>query len=106
MKKCRSYKEYITGSLKDPKEASAHLKACLEEALENDEMSIFQLAVRDVVDAQGGIAKIASMMNVGRESFYKSMSSKGKPRFVTIMQALRACGLEVVFHPLRLKKSA
>lgn len=103
MKKYRSYKEYLIERLKDPEEASAYLKASLEEALEADDMSIFQLAVRDVVEAQGGIAKIAAAMDVGRESFYKSLSSKGKPRFATIMQTLKACGLEIVFHPLHLE---
>lgn len=38
-------------------------------------------------------------MALGRESFYKSLSKKGKPRFSTIMQAIKACGLEIDFHP-------
>ena len=100
MIQCRSYKAYLIESLKDPEEASAYLKAALEEALETDEMSIVQLAVRDVVEAQGGISKISKAMDVGRESFYKSLSAKGKPRFFTVMQALKACGLEIEFHPL------
>jgi probable addiction module antidote protein len=99
MRRYRSYKQYLIESLKDPEEASAYLKACLEEALETNEMGIFQLAVRDVVEAQGGITEISSKMNVGRESFYKSLSPTGKPKFVTIMQALKACGFEMDFHP-------
>ena len=103
MKKYRSYDQYLIESLKNPEEASAYLKASLEEALETNEMSIFQLAVRDVVEAQGGIAKVSSEMDVGRESFYKTLSPKGKPRFATIMQALKACGFEMDFHPAHLK---
>jgi probable addiction module antidote protein len=100
MRKYRSYNEYLIASLKDPEEASAYLKACLEEALETNELGIFQLAVRNVVEAQGGITKISSEMDVGRESFYKSLSKNGKPRFSTIIQALKACGLEIDFHPV------
>lgn len=99
MKRYRSNKEYLIESLKDPEEAAAYLKACLEEALETNEMGIFQLAVRDVVEAQGGINEISSKMHVGRESFYKSLSHKGKPRFSTIIQALKVCGFEMDFHP-------
>jgi probable addiction module antidote protein len=50
-----------------------------------------QLALRNVVEAQGGISEVSSKMNVGRESFYKSLSQKGKPRFSTIMHALKSC---------------
>ena len=38
-------------------------------------------------------------MDVGRESFYRTLSPKGKPRFATIMQSLKACGFEMDFHP-------
>lgn len=100
MKRYRSYKEYLIESLKNPEEASAYLKACLDEALETNEFGIFQLAVRDVVEAQGGISEVSSKMDVGRESFYKSLSQKGKPRFSTIMHALKSCGVEMDFHPL------
>lgn len=100
MRKYRSYKEHLIESLKDPEESSAYLEACLEEALENNEIGIFLLAVRDVVEAHGGIAEISSKMDVGRESLYKSLSEKAKPRFSTVMQTLKACGVGLTFHPL------
>lgn len=100
MRKYRSHQEYLIESLKDPEEASAYLKACLDEAIETNEFSIFQSALRNVVEAQGGIAEVSSKMAVGRESFYKSLSQKGKPRFSTIIQALKSCGVQVEFHPV------
>lgn len=60
MKRYRSYKEHLINRLKDPKEACAYLNAALEEALESNESGVFQLAVRDVVEAYGGIVKISS----------------------------------------------
>jgi probable addiction module antidote protein len=101
MRKYRSYDQYLIETLKDPEEASAYLTACLEEALEANEMKIFQAAVRNVVRASGGIARVSSKMNVGRESFYKSLSEKGHPRFSTIILALKSCGVEMNFHPSR-----
>lgn len=99
MRKYRNYQEYLIKSLKDPEEASAYLKACLDEAIEANEFSIFLVALRNVVEAHGGVSEISSKMNVGRESFYKSLSQKGKPRFSTIIQALKSCGVEMDFHP-------
>jgi probable addiction module antidote protein len=99
MKRYRNYKEHLIERLKDPKEASAYLNAALEEALECNEPGVFQLAVRDVVEAHGGIAKISSKMEVSRESFYRSLSSSGKARFSTLINAIKACGLNLEFHP-------
>lgn len=83
--------------LKDSEYAAAYLNACLEESFEAKDMRIFQLAVRDVVEANGGMSEISSKMEVSRESFYRSLFAKGKARFSTLVNAIRACGLE--FHP-------
>lgn len=99
MKRYRSYKEHLIEKLKDSEYASAYLNACLEESFEAKDMGIFQLAVRDVVEAHGGMAEISSKMEVSRESFYRSLSNKGKARFSTLISAVRACGLDLEFHP-------
>lgn len=99
MRRYRSYKEHLINRLKDPKEASAYLNAALEDAFETKDSGIFQLAVRDVVEAHGGIGVVSSKMEVSRESFYRSLSQKGKSRFSTLVNAIKACGLELEFHP-------
>jgi probable addiction module antidote protein len=99
MRKYRDYKEHLVEKLKDPEYASAYLNACLEESFEAKDMGIFQLAVRDVVEAHGGMTEISSKMEVNRESFYRSLSQKGKARFSTLVRAIKACGLELEFHP-------
>ena len=99
MKRYKAYKEYLINSLKDPVEASAYLNAALEETFETKDTGIFQVAVRDVVEAHGGMSKIASKMEVSRESFYRSVSQKGNARFSTLANAIRACGLEFEIRP-------
>jgi probable addiction module antidote protein len=99
MRKYRNYKEHLIEKLKDPEYASAYLNACLEGSFDAKDMGIFQLAVRDVVEANGGISEISSKMEVSRESFYRSLSQKGKTRFSTLVNAIKACGLELEFHP-------
>ena len=59
MRRYRTYKEHLIEKLKDPEYASAYLYACLEESFEAKDMGIFQLAVRDIVEARGGMAEIS-----------------------------------------------
>lgn len=99
MRHYRNYKEHLLESLKDPKEASAYLEACYQEAIETREFGIFLVAVRDVVEAAGGVSNTAEKMGVGRESLYKSLTEESKPRFSTIALALKSCGVDFGFHP-------
>jgi probable addiction module antidote protein len=99
MRRYRSYKEHLIEKLKNPEYASAYLNACLEESFEARDMGIFQLAVRDVVEAHGGMAEVSQKMQVSRESFYRSLSQRGKARFSTLASAIKACGLEMDFRP-------
>ena len=99
MRRYRGYKQHLLEKLQDSAYASAYLNACLEESFEAKNMGIFQLAVRDVVEAHGGMGEISSRMKVSRESFYRSLSAKGHARFSTLVNAVKACGLELEFHP-------
>ena len=98
MRKYRDYKEDLLANLKDPEYAAAYLNACLKESFEAKDTGIFQLAVRDVVEAHGGMGEISSKMEVNRESFYRSLSQKGKARFSTLVSTIKACGLELEFR--------
>lgn len=73
MRKLRNHNEQLIERLKDPKYAAAHLKACLDESFEANDIGIFQLAVRYVVEAHGGMAKVSSEIEVSRESFYRDI---------------------------------
>ena len=100
MRKLRSHKEQLIERLKDHEYASAYLEACLDESFEVNDIGIFQLAIRYVVEAHGGMAEISSKIDVSRESFYRSLSQKGKAKFTTLINAIKACGLKIDFHPI------
>jgi len=70
MRKYKGYKEHLIEKLKDSEYASAYLNACLEESFETKNMGIFQLAVRDVVEAHGGMTEISSKMEVSTPTTY------------------------------------
>jgi probable addiction module antidote protein len=105
MRKLRSHKEQLIERLKDPEYASAYLKACLDESFETNDIGVFQLAVRNVVEAHGGMTEISSKIEVNRESFYKSLSAKGNAKFLTLANTIKACGLVMDFHPLHVHQA-
>ncbi len=55
MKKSRAYQPDLIQSLRDSREAAEYLSAALEE----DDTELFLLALRNVAEAQGGVAQLA-----------------------------------------------
>jgi probable addiction module antidote protein len=70
-----AYEAVLLEDLKDPAEAAAYLEA----ALEDNDPSVFLLALRQVAQAQG-MANVARKAHVGRESLYKALSENGPAR--------------------------
>ena len=95
----RKYEDYLFESLKEHDEAVAYLNAALEESLDGSEESkqVLLMALRDVAEAQGGIATVARKAHVGRESLYKTLSENGNPRWQTITALSQAMGLQLKF---------
>src|ERR1700687_5148579 len=82
--------------LKDPVHAAQYLTACLDE--EDD--AVFRAALRDVAEANGGMAALARAAQLNRESLYRALSEKGNPSIKSIAAMLRALGLCFATRPL------
>lgn len=97
MAKSKNYQEWLIEKLKDHDEAVSYLNAALEESLRGDEESqhVFLLALRNVAEAQGGIANLAKKAHVGRESLYKTLSEQGNPKWQTLVSLILALGLNL-----------
>ncbi len=95
MARSRSYKEYLHEQLQDPEAAAAYLNA----ALEDDDLHVFLLALRDIAEAQGGMSHLASETDLNRESLYKTLSIRGNPRLSSLRSVLGACGLSISIQP-------
>ena len=95
--KNKNYHEWLLEKLKDHDEAVAYLNAALEESLKGDEESqhLFLIALRNVAEAQGGIAHLAKKAHVGRESLYKTLSENGNPKWHTLVSLVIALGLNL-----------
>jgi len=85
----RSYKEYLEGQLEDPREAAAYLNA----ALDDDDARLFLVALRNVVDAQGGMTRLAEEAQLSRGTLYRTLSTEGNPRLSSLEAVLSAVDL-------------
>jgi DNA-binding phage protein len=67
----------------------------IEESLKNDEESqhLFLIALRNVVEAQGGMGNLAKKAHAGRESLCKELSEKDSPKWHTLVSLFIALGL-------------
>ncbi len=100
MVKKMSYQDYLIESLKNPEEAAGYLNA----ALEGGDLKVFLLALRNVIQAKGGIAKIADRTHKSRTSLYKALSIKGNPYLESTNDLLSAIGMHLQIAPMNKKR--
>ena len=90
------YEPWLIEQLKDPAEAAAYLEAVIEEG----DQAALMLALRQVAQAQGGIARIARKAKLTREATYKMLSKSGNPEFRSLSAVLKATGLRIALKPI------
>jgi probable addiction module antidote protein len=101
--KIESYREALLESLKNPEEAAHYLNACLED----EDVRVFLLALRDVADARGGVRSLSRDAQLNRESLYRMLSKSGNPSLDSLAAVLNACGLRLAVQadkPVRRKR--
>ncbi|MFI4918835.1 MAG: addiction module antidote protein [Legionellales bacterium] len=91
MAKSIDYHDYLIESLKDPKEAAGYLNA----ALEDDDIGGFLEALRNVVEAHGGMTKLSKKTTKSRNSLYKTVSREGNPYLRNTNEILHALGFQL-----------
>ena len=64
-------------------------------ALEEDDPELFLLALRNVAEAQGGIAQLADKAKLNRESLYRMLSDRGNPELRSLDALLHALGFRL-----------
>lgn len=67
----------------------------LTECLDDDDPRIFLIALRHVIEAHGGMAKVAKLTGLNRESMYKALSNRGNPSLQYVRAILAALGIKV-----------
>ena len=91
MKKSKPYQPNLIESLRNAGEAEEYLNAALEE----EDPELFLLALRNVAEAQGGVAQLAEKTKLNRESLYKMLSERGNPELRSLDALLHALGFRL-----------
>ena len=90
------YEPWLIQQLKDPTEAAAYLEAVIEEG----DQAALMLALRQVAQAQGGVAEVARKAKLTREATYKMLSKAGNPELRSLKALLAATGLRLAVRPI------
>lgn len=77
--------------LQTPEDVAHYLDA----ALEDGNPQVLLMALRNVADAQGGMAQLASASGLNRETLYRTLSEAGNPRLNTLAAILHSFGLRL-----------
>jgi len=90
------YEGWLIEQLSDPAEAAAYLEAVLEDG----DQAAIMLALRQVAQAQGGVARVARKAHLTREATYKMLSKSGNPELRSLSAVLKATGLRISVKPI------
>ncbi len=69
---------------------------CLPEEVSGD----FMFALREVVEAHGGIGAVSKRARVNRQQLYKTLSRNGNPELRTLSAILQSAGFYLAVVPL------
>jgi len=101
MRQYRDFNDLLMESLHDPEDARIFLSVIFEEYEEDGDTEAFLLALRDVTEAQGGLAKLAEYAKLNQLNINDVFSSKENLRFDTVEAILRALGFHLSVEPIK-----
>jgi DNA-binding phage protein len=106
MRKYRTWHEVLMEDLADPVEAISYLDVSLEEYQMDGDIPFFLKGLRNVVEAQGGVASIAKRTAMAPETLSKILSSEKAPHLDTLAAVLKALGCRLAIVPLKADEPA
>jgi len=101
MKKNHDYRSFKLERLQNPDFAKVYLETVLEESQNDSDQEAFLGALRDVVEAQGGVPEIAKRVDMPKQSLYHAFSKRGNPRMDTLSRVLKSLGLRISVEAIK-----
>jgi probable addiction module antidote protein len=93
MRRGVDYKTDLLNDLRSDREyAAEYLSAAYADSPE-----AFLVALRNVAEAQKGLAKLAAKTRLNRENLYRMLSAKGNPQLKGLGAVLKVLGYRTVF---------
>jgi probable addiction module antidote protein len=87
----KDYRADLLKRLRDPEYAAEYLAQVLAE----QDNEAFLIALKDVVEAKGGVGSLAGRVGLKRPSLYKILSKHGNPTLATLQEILKPLGLRI-----------
>ncbi len=101
MRKLRTWRVYLTERFAADQEAAIrYLKFSLEEYQVDGDTPLLLLALRTVVESQGGVSTLAKKTGIAPESLSDILSSNEAPRIDTLSTILNALGCRLLIRPV------
>ena len=95
------YEPFLYEQLKNPQLAAGYL----EVNLDDKDKKFFLVALRNIVQAKGGILKLSRSTKLSRPNLYRMMSERGNPEIMTLNKVLNAMGLRLSVSIMQKEKS-
>lgn len=89
------FSNYLSEKLKSDIEAQSYINAALEQLFIDHNKELFLASLKSVVEAHGGIAKVAQETKINRQHLYRMLSSRGNPSFDNVGLLLAAVGFKL-----------
>jgi len=93
------YREDLIERLRHPDYAAEYLAQVLAEK----DKAAFLVALKDVVEATGGMSAMAKRVELTRPALYKVFSKRGNPTLETLQAILEALGLRMTVAPAEVR---
>jgi len=106
MKKLRTWHEFLIEKLADQEKAMSYLQISLEEYLVDGDTPFFLKGIRNVVEAQGGISKIAEQAGITPKTLSEFLSSGDPLHLGTLSAVLKALGWQLSIEPLSVERNS
>lgn len=100
MEKLTTWREFLIEKLTNREKAISYLQVSLEEYLIDGDIPFFLKGIRNVVEAQGGIAKIAKQVGIAPEVVSKFLCNEDTLQLSTLSIILKGLGWQLSIEPL------
>ena len=101
MRKLRTWRAYLTERFAADQEAAIrYLKFSLEEYQIDGDMPLLLLALKTIVESQGGISGLAKKTGLTPEVLSNILTSDEAPRVDTLITILNALGCQLSIEPI------
>ena len=105
MREYPKWRNFLLGQLARREAAIDYLHITLEEYQVDSNTPFFLKEIQTVIEAQGGVEKVAKRTAMSPETLLQILSSEEAPHFDTFLIILKALGCRLSIEPLKDKET-